>query len=95
VQITAEWLDTATGEIARTPITPGDRDGVRRFLSRFAGQELEVALEATTGRRFVAEELRAVGAHVHLAEPAETRARPATRSAPRPTGPTPDTCASY
>ena len=31
-----------------------------------------MALEATTGWRFVAEELRAVGAVVHLAEPAET-----------------------
>jgi hypothetical protein len=30
-------------------------------------QELEVALEATTGWRFVVEELRRVGASVHLA----------------------------
>jgi transposase len=29
-------------------------------------------LEATTGWRFVVEELQAVGADVHLAEPAET-----------------------
>jgi transposase len=36
---------------------------------------LEVALEATTGWRFLVEELRAVGAVVHLAEPAETAAR--------------------
>src|SRR4051812_35868559 len=36
------------------------------------GQRLEVALEATTGWRFVVEELQAVGADVHLAEPAET-----------------------
>jgi predicted SpoU family rRNA methylase len=42
---------------------------VRRFLSRFDGRELEVALEATTGWRFVVEELRRVGAVVHLAEP--------------------------
>jgi transposase len=34
-----------------------------------------VALEATTGWRFVVEELRRVGAEVHLAEPAETAAR--------------------
>src|SRR5436309_9466673 len=34
--------------------------------------DLEVALEATTGWRFVVEELRRVGAVVHLAEPAET-----------------------
>jgi transposase len=74
-QITAEWLDTGTGEISRTRVVPGDREGVGRFLSRFAGRELEVALEATSGWRFVVEELRAVGAQVHLAEPAETSAR--------------------
>ena len=33
-----------------------------------------MALEATTGWRFVVEELHAVGARVHLAEPAETSA---------------------
>ena len=74
-QITAEWIDTATGEVSRGRIAPADRAGVRRFLARFAGQELEVALEATTGWRFVVEELRRVGAQVHLAEPAETSAR--------------------
>ena len=41
-------------------------------MQRFRGRELEVALEATTGWRFVVEELRRVGAVVHLAEPAET-----------------------
>ena len=50
----------------------GGSRGVRKFLARFGGQELEVALEATTGWRFVVEELRRVGAVVHLAEPAET-----------------------
>ena len=44
------------------------------FLARFAGQQLEVALEATTGWRFVVEELHAVGAEPHLAEPAEASA---------------------
>jgi transposase len=73
-QITAEWIDTDTGEISRTRVAPADRVAVRRFLGRFAGRQLEVALEATTGWRFVAEELRAVGAGVHLAEPAETTA---------------------
>jgi transposase len=73
-QITAEWLDTATGEVSRGRIMPADRSGVRKFLARFAGLELEVALEATTGWRFVVEELRRVGASVHLAEPAETSA---------------------
>jgi transposase len=74
-QITAEWIDLASGEISRARVSPADRGGVRRFLERFAGQELEVALEATTGWRFFVEELRAVGAVVHLAEPAETAAR--------------------
>jgi transposase len=71
-QITADWLDTDTGEVRRARVTPAHRDGVRQFLGRFAGQRLEVALEATTGWRFVVEELQAVGADVHLAEPAET-----------------------
>src|SRR5437660_92599 len=73
-QITAEWLDTVTGEISRARVAPADRAGVRRFLRRFCGQGLEVALEATTGWRFVVGELRAIGANVHLAEPAETAA---------------------
>src|SRR5437660_9504173 len=71
-QITGEWIDTAAGEIQRTRVTPADRGAVRKFLQRFDGEKLEVALEATTGWRFVVEELRRVGAVVHLAEPAET-----------------------
>jgi transposase len=56
-------------------VSPAHREPVRRFLGRFSGAELEVALEATTGWRFVVEELRRVDARVHLAEPAETAAR--------------------
>jgi transposase len=78
-QITAEWLDTETGEISRRRIAPADRAAVRAFAARFRGQELEVALEATTGWRFVVEEFQAIGAHVHLAEPAETAARRGTK----------------
>jgi transposase len=74
-QITAEWIDTSTGEVSRARIAPAYREPVARFLRRFGGAELEVALEATTGWRFVVEELRRVGAGVHLAEPAETAAR--------------------
>jgi transposase len=51
---------------------PADRAAVREFLGRFAGEGLEVALEATTGWRFVVEELERVGAEVHLAESTET-----------------------
>jgi transposase len=71
-QISAEWIDTVTGEISRARVAPADRAGVRAFLARFNGTALEVALEATTGWRFVAEELDLIGAEVHLAEPAET-----------------------
>jgi transposase len=74
-QIMAEWIDTVTGEVSRSRIAPAHRESVRRFLGRFEGQQLEVALEATTGWRFVVEELRRVGAEVHLAEPAETADR--------------------
>ena len=74
-QITADWLDSETGELGRGRVVPAHRESVRRFLSRFGDQDLEVALEATTGWRFVVEELERVGARVHLAEPAETAAR--------------------
>jgi transposase len=73
-QIAFDALDTATGEVSRGRIRPADRLGFRRWLGRFEGKEVEAALEATTGWRFMVEELRAVGAGVHLAEPAETSA---------------------
>jgi len=82
-QITAEWMDTSTGEISRGRVRPADRVGVRRFVERFRGQQLEVALEATTGWRFVVEELSAIDARVHLAEPAETAARRGTKKRPK------------
>jgi hypothetical protein len=54
------------------PRSPQSSAGVRKFLTRFRGVGLDVALEATTGWRFVVEELDRVGAEAHLAEPAET-----------------------
>ena len=71
-QISAEWIDTVTAEVSRARVAPADRSGVRKFLKRFAAEDLEVALEATTGWRFLAEELERIGAEVHLAEPTET-----------------------
>jgi transposase len=71
-QITCEWLDTGRGEVQGGRVVSADWPGVRGFLDRFRGQELEVALEGTTGWRFVVEELYRIGAVVHLAEPAET-----------------------
>lgn len=73
-QISAEWIETTTGELSRERIAPADRDAVRAFLHRFADGGLEVALEATTGWRFGVEELQRIGAEVHLAEAAEAAA---------------------
>src|ERR1700683_4337960 len=73
-QISAEWIETVTAELSRARVAPADRSAVRGFLAQFKGQTLEVALEATTGWRFVVEELERVGAEVHLAEPAEASA---------------------
>ncbi|MBV9534460.1 MAG: IS110 family transposase [Solirubrobacterales bacterium] len=82
-QITAEWLDSETGEISRGRVAPADREGLRRFLARFGHQELEVALEATTGWRFVVEELRRIAAGVHLAESAQTSALRGRKKRPK------------
>ena len=72
LQISAEWIETVTGEISRARIAPADRAGVRKFLARFRGADLEVAMEATTGWRFLTEELQRVGGDVHLAEVVQT-----------------------
>ena len=82
-QIAGEWIDPETGEVQRARVAPADRAAVRKFLQRFCGWELEVALEATTGWRFVVEELRRVGAVVHLAELAETAARRGNKKRPK------------
>ncbi len=82
-QISAEWVDTVTGEVSRGRIVPADRAGVRAFLARLEGVGLEVALEATTGWRFVVEELERVGAEVHLAEPTEAAALKGKKKRPK------------
>jgi hypothetical protein len=89
--IAADWIDTDTGEVGRARISPAPRGDVRRFLKRFAGRPLDVALEATTGGRFIAEKLHAAGATSSW--PRRPRGA-ATRSAPRPTAPTRGTCVS-
>jgi len=73
-QITCDALNTATGEAATGRITPADRATLRTFLRRWAGEDVEAAVEATTGWRFVVEELQRTGAAVQLAEPADTTA---------------------
>ena len=76
-------------------MAPADRAGVRRFLERFRGQELEVALEATTGWRFVVEELRRIGAgRASGRAGGDGGAARARRSAPRTIARTRGICAS-
>jgi transposase len=71
-QITFDALDEEAGEVRRGRIAPADRASVRRFLRSLPAGGVDVALEATTGWRFIVEEVVASGATAHLAEPAET-----------------------
>ena len=74
-QITYKTLERETGEVGRGRIAPAARADVREWLARFAGCEVEFALEGTTGWRFVVEEIERAGHIAHLADPAETAAR--------------------
>jgi len=81
-QITTRWRDMQTGEIRRGRIVPAARGPVRDWLSQFRGLDAHFALEATTGWRFVVEEIHRAGVVAYLAEPAETsRARGPKRRA--------------
>jgi transposase len=74
-QLTFEYVDSETGEISQGRIAPADRPHLREWLKRFGDQDdLAFALEGCTGWRYVTEELRRIGADVHLAEPADTAA---------------------
>jgi transposase len=73
-QITYDWIDTTTGETCRGQVSPATRIELRAWLDQFDGQQASFALEATTGWRFVAEELQRAGCVAHLAEPADTHA---------------------
>jgi transposase len=72
-QITFDALNQGTGEVERGRIraTP---EGVREWVGRFSGVEVQVAVEACTGWLFVCEALTEAGAVAHLAEPVETSA---------------------
>ena len=70
-----QYLDTGSGELKRGRVMPADRQHLRAWLARFAGQDdVHFALEGCTGWRYVAEELLAAGIAPHLAEPADTAA---------------------
>ena len=73
-QITFDYLDTDTARVYRGRIAPACRGVLRRWLlERFAGRtDVEFAVEACTGWRFVVEELERAGIVAHLAETADT-----------------------
>src|SRR5918992_1117499 len=77
-QITFDYVQMDTGESHRGEVRPADREHLRewleRFTERFGEREAAFAVEATTGWRYVIEELRKAGIEPHLAEPADTRA---------------------
>src|SRR6266516_246716 len=75
-QITFDYLDTDTGRVLRGRIAPACRAVLRRWLAeRFAGRtDVEFAVEACTGWRFVVEELEYAGIEASLAETADTAA---------------------
>jgi transposase len=74
-QITFDCVQTQTGEVFRGEIRPATRENLRCWLSGFSSDKRTAfALEATTGWRFVVEELQRAGIEAHLAEPAETKA---------------------
>src|SRR5918998_1841612 len=66
-----------SGEVHRGKIRPATRESLREWLDefteRFSGKQIAIAVEATTGWRYVIEELERAGIEPHLAEPAETK----------------------
>ncbi|MBA2443528.1 MAG: transposase [Rubrobacter sp.] len=76
-QITFDYIEMETGEVHRGKIQPADREGLwswlEGFTERFPAQDAAIAVEATTGWRYVVEELRRAGIEPHLAEPAKTK----------------------
>ena len=72
-QITFDAVDAETGEIITGRIEARP-EAVEKWVERFPGREVHVALEACTGWFFVARALERAGAVPHLAEIAETRA---------------------
>src|SRR3954469_1212631 len=72
-QITFDALNTETGEVVRGRLR-ADREALGEWAGQFAGEHVQVAVEACTGWLFVYEGLAGGGVVVHLAEPAAASA---------------------
>src|SRR5712691_7078227 len=66
-------LDPETGVVVEERFT-ADRESLARWADPWRGRVEAVAIEATTGWRWVWRELEALGLAVHLAEPVQARA---------------------
>lgn len=73
-QMTYDWVDTDTGEVHRGRIQPLTRQRLRAWLAELPADDGRFAVEATTGWRFVVEELERAGFEAKLAEAADTAA---------------------
>jgi transposase len=69
----AAVLDPVSGEL-RDARFPATREALREWAVPLQGRVASVAIEATSGWRWVWRELSALGFEVELAEPAQTRA---------------------
>jgi transposase len=78
----AAMLDPDTGELAEERF-PATREALADWAMRWQERLAAVALEATTGWRWVARELLARGLDVRLADPGELRARRGNRRRPK------------
>src|SRR5215218_2548806 len=68
----AAVLDPETGEVAEERFS-ADRESVARWAQQWRGRVATVAIEATTGWRWVWRELVSYGFDVRLAEPVQAR----------------------
>ena len=95
-QIIFDYIEMESGEVHRGKIRPANKQSLRSWLEQFSEQfpehEAAIAVEATTGWRYVIEELQRAGVEPHLAEPAETKSLQAARSELRRIGSTPAIC---
>lgn len=69
----ASVLDPGSGEMVEARF-PADRESLARWADQWHGRAAAVAIEATTGWRWVWRELSARGFDVRLAEPLQARA---------------------
>ena len=94
-QVTFDYLDTVTGQVRRGRITPACRETLRHWLERFAG--CDDTTFAGGGLHGVAVRGRGAapgGGHRAAGRAGRERGTGAAPSAaPRPTRPTPGTCA--